>query len=130
MERSEGLFGLFGFFGEDEKNRKRIKMTADEFRVSPQAAAAGGVEVSRHLNTSICATCQFLRGSIAGTIAKTVVYPLDRLKMKLQVGLVQIWQQLLHSCSLRLLPVSAFRNSSCCEAGQRLIWPLIQLMFF
>ncbi|PHJ16114.1 mitochondrial carrier superfamily protein [Cystoisospora suis] len=34
---------------------------------------------------SICALCHVLRGSIAGTAAKTVVYPLDRLKMHLQV---------------------------------------------
>lgn len=37
---------------------------------------------------SICALCHVLRGSIAGTAAKTVVYPLDRLKMHLQVSVI------------------------------------------
>ncbi|KAL8272749.1 hypothetical protein Esti_003299 [Eimeria stiedai] len=37
------------------------------------------------LSTSLCAFCQFLRGSLAGTMAKTAVYPFDRLKMRLQV---------------------------------------------
>lgn len=40
---------------------------------------------SGQLSKSLCAFCQFLRGSIAGTTAKTIVYPLDRLKMRLQV---------------------------------------------
>ncbi|KAL8437736.1 hypothetical protein Efla_006628 [Eimeria flavescens] len=35
--------------------------------------------------TSLCVLCQFLSGSLAGTTAKTAVYPLDRLKMRLQV---------------------------------------------
>lgn len=38
------------------------------------------------LSASLCAVCQFLRGSIAGATAKTIVYPLDRLKMRLQVS--------------------------------------------
>ncbi|CBZ53637.1 hypothetical protein NCLIV_034240 [Neospora caninum Liverpool] len=33
----------------------------------------------------LCAACQVLRGALAGSCAKTVVYPLDRLKMHLQV---------------------------------------------
>lgn len=37
---------------------------------------------------SICALCQVLRGSLAGAAAKTLVYPLDRLKMHLQVSVI------------------------------------------
>lgn len=107
-------------------------MTAEEFRVSPQAAAAGGAEVSRHLSASICTTCQLLRGSIAGTIAKTVVYPLDRLKMKLQVGLLEFGSKCCAAAAafFRLFPVSTLRKRSCFEADQSLISPPVQLIFF
>lgn len=52
------------------------------------------------LSPSLCAVCQFLRGSIAGTTAKTIVYPLDRLKMRLQVRSAAIGD----AFSVRLLP--------------------------
>lgn len=41
-------------------------------------------------HSAACAVCQFLRGSLAGAAAKTVVYPLDRLKVLSQESLILI----------------------------------------
>ncbi|OEH78027.1 mitochondrial carrier superfamily protein [Cyclospora cayetanensis] len=47
-----------------------------------------------------CTLCHFLRGSIAGATAKTIVHPLDRVKMRLQVRSAVVGT----TFSLRLLP--------------------------
>ncbi|XP_026193354.1 mitochondrial coenzyme A transporter SLC25A42 [Cyclospora cayetanensis] len=43
-----------------------------------------------------CTLCHFLRGSIAGATAKTIVHPLDRVKMRLQMirneGFFSLWK--------------------------------------
>lgn len=59
-----------------------------------------GPETLGRVSGWLCAISQFLGGSIAGTTAKTIVYPLDRLKIRLQVRSAAVG----NSFSIRLLP--------------------------
>eukprot|EP00920_Eleutheroschizon_duboscqi_P025978 GHVT01064208.1.p1 GENE.GHVT01064208.1~~GHVT01064208.1.p1 ORF type:complete len:329 (+),score=53.08 GHVT01064208.1:216-1202(+) len=50
-----------------------------------RSAADGGAQALRKRRERVCGVCHFLRGSVAGTVAKSLVYPFDRLKMIHQV---------------------------------------------
>ncbi|KFG64043.1 mitochondrial carrier superfamily protein [Toxoplasma gondii RUB] len=66
----------------------------------------------------LCAACQVLRGALAGSCAKTVVYPLDRLKMHLQVKAAATGQAFQLSGA-----VSVLKNMASSEqGGVRALW--------